>query len=169
MSEINSSINNVENNLNSTIDTQQPIENNTKKRDSPVLSTVNNIINIISNILKILHKKNYTKDDEETVYKCLFNIQSKLKIPNISDNIENSFIDVKNTMENLPKSKLISISGDLYTFNNCLITFNAKLHQPLSPNDEKFNQPKLNNSFTIYQKSLLYVLILCILVYFFNH
>jgi hypothetical protein len=168
MSKINQSINNLDRNLDTTIDNSQPIETNTNKKDSPVFQIINNIINIISSILKILPKNNYSHEDEATVFKCLFDIQYKLKIPNIPDNIEDSFINVKKIIEDLPTSKVISISGDLYTLNNCLITFNSKLHQPLSPSVEHLNNTKLNKPLSIYQKSLLYSFIICVLLYFFT-
>jgi len=145
MSEINQNINNINDLLDSTIDNLQPTKNNTKK-DSPVLQIVNNIINVISNILKILPKNNYTNEDKINIYNCINNIKYKLKLSNISDNIEDLFIDLKDAIENLPTSRVISISGDLYTLNNCLITFNSKLHQPLSHSTEHFNQNESNNS-----------------------
>jgi hypothetical protein len=184
MSEIYPSVNNIDGNLDPTIDTSLPIENNTNKKESPTLNIVNNLVNIISSILKILPKNNYTQEDETTVFNCLYEIQNTLKIKNIPSNIEDSFINVKKLIEELPSSKVIHISGDLYTLNNCLITFNSKLRKPLSPSVEKtnlndspspspsieqFNQTKSNNSLSIYQKILLYSFIICVLLYYFNH
>ena len=187
MSEIYPSVNNIDGNLDITVDNPKPVENNTKKKESPNVFIIKNLKNIISSILKILPKNNYSQEDEITVFNCLYEIQNKLHIDNIPSDIGDSLINVKNLLEILPSSKVNNISGDLYTLNNCLVTFNSKLRQLpgteepksnineikpnelFSSNNNQTNQTKSNDSLSIYQKTLLYSFIICVLIYFFNH
>ena len=134
------------------------------KEISPNSYIIDNIKNIIISILNVYNQDSYTNKDEITLDKCLFNFQYKLKSTNIPTNIKDSLLNVQKLINNIPDNKFL---GDLYTLNNCLITFDETLNYQSHINtDQKIKE---NKKLSIYTKIILYIFIITILYYFYTN
>jgi hypothetical protein len=165
---------------NTVIIDNKPIVN---KTESPIIT---NIESNITNILNTIDQNNYTNEDKFELEKCIFNIQYKLKAQSIPTNIKLGLTKVNKMIHDIPDISLNKYIGDLYTLNNCLLTFNDKLNNKYLYKNVKKNTNHTdiidtNNTdiidtnyiqhkqHSIYLKSITYLFVISVIFYLFYY